>query len=209
MILCCKSLNCIFVPINYESTSFCGITELSYSCEDYLQIYENNYCYEVINCGKCNVSIQKRLSVMELESQQHECFRYECRNDSGIINITLENCNNSDNSSSNSSSNSSIDSSIDSSSGSDNNNYRWRVEITLIDNNITQLTAEDINNIIGDVSDIDRTKINISTEKNNEGYIIKIIVHVNDKHIADIIFETVNQCALSQSSISSIDNDNT
>ena len=63
----------------------------------------------------------------------------------------------------------------------------WTVEIEIEDVGTSELNTTKLLTIISEVSGIDQDKLNIGTEVNNQGEVIRIFVYVNDANNAEII----------------------
>ena len=75
----CTSLNNICVPIDYNSSSFCGKQVYSNLTKfDYLR-NQTNHCYNMIVCNSSYGNIIKRPNASEWKSHSNGCFEYESK----------------------------------------------------------------------------------------------------------------------------------
>jgi len=180
----CDALKRVCVPVDYNSSSFCGIDVYSNLTKfDHLR---NNQCYEILVCGEDDddVTIKKRDSAIAWENQTNGCVVYECDNARG--NVLWNKCNNSDG--------------IDRTCMNDECvayntliDKGWIVEIELKDVNITELNTTEVIERLSSLTGIDLNGVEIGIDFNDKGHITSIIVAINNGDDAKTIADAVNK----------------
>jgi len=80
----CLEISAVCAPTEYNSTEFCGITEVCTSVISQCQaVYDKmNHCYE-LGCVNGTALLKRRRNATLWESKASKCNIYECLNDSG------------------------------------------------------------------------------------------------------------------------------
>ena len=173
----CKSLCFVCVPPEYESNAFCGRIDFlkSSSC---LQLHNDEHkCFKIV-CNGTNLTIAKRENVISWERQTNECIDYYCDNETGLI--ARNKCNSDTSLCSNGKC-------VDKTSVS---NDKWAVTIEF--NVEVSVSVDEVIDVISTETGINLDDVVISTEFDDNGYITRIVVYINDKETADEIAEKVD-----------------
>jgi len=178
----CNQLQFVCVPSNYNSISFCGLTQFCSheSCESFL----HNACYENPVCDINNlISMKKRDNATVWESKSTECLRFECDNENGPV--YWNQCNESDEVCEN-------DVCVAKNEGEESPS----VIIELIDElDLTDMNMTEIRDTIVHLTEIETDEIRIRVNTNENNKITQIIVIVEDERTANKIRDAVNLCS--------------
>jgi len=178
----CPALSFVCVPSSYASNYFCGLTGFckSSSCEKLQK--ENNQCFEV-SCSGTEFGVRKREIADLWENQTNGCIKYECDNESGLLQWGT--CG------------SSTDEEVCLNDTCVNKNSieagKWQVEIKIKETEASLVNTSDILSSISKLSNVDIDQVIIATEINEFGQVVKIIAYVNDEQTAKVIVEAVNE----------------
>jgi len=171
------------VPINYQDNKFCDFDVYSNSPEFNDLRPQHNHCYEVFVCGATNATIQKRVNATSWEEQTNDCVKYQCVDEIG--GVSWNNCNSTDKMSRSCVNEQCVETER-------LNDEAWTIEIEIEEvMNATDFNYTDVVNVISNNSGVDVNDIQIATEINSQGQIIRIYVMVRDENSAQIIADTV------------------
>ena len=142
---------------------------------------QENQCYEVI-CEGNEWTMKKRRDETQWESQSNECILYECQNDSGFV--TSSGCKNSDLVC--------VDNHcVENETLTDN---RVSVEIELKERiGAIEMNTSEIQQFLSTECQVDVNDVVIGYVTDEEGYIVRIIVYVNNQAVANVIASTVEE----------------
>jgi len=173
----CDSLNSMCFPINYKSSTFCG-KSITLDPSSYEQ---HNQCYEVIAVCTDNSAIVQ-WNATKWEDKTDGCFTYQCSNESG--GIRWSKCNSTNEAKWTCVSGECVN--------EDMLDDEWRIEFEIEDLNMSEFNSRQILMIISDSSGIDINAIDIASQIDDNGRVVKIIVIVNDEQTANTIAEILN-----------------
>jgi len=172
----------VCVPMNYSAETFCGRYKVNVeSCEEF--VAQHNQCYEVLEWQAEEITVKKRANATLWEKKTNKCFEYQCLNTSGRV--AWSKCN---------------------SSGDDHmicidnqclleneakKKDKWGVEVSINiapnDYDIDELTT-----ILVNVTEKPEETLIIGTESTDTtGYVIRIVVYVDDEDSAKILAKVV------------------
>ena len=186
----CDAMKIICLPVNY-SQPFCGGIKSkceckSPSCEEVLQ--QQNYCYEVsIVSQECVVT--KRSNWSNLESK---CGEYQCENSTGLVSF-MSMCNESNAVCVNDSCYSKDESMVD-----DNESVTDDKSVVVIIETETlspvNFTLEEVTEQLSNMTAIEVDELLVTVEYDDNGNIVRLIVHVVDRFKADLIVNLTIAC---------------
>jgi len=174
----CDQLRFVCLPLDYNSTSFCGIEEFCKheACGSFL----GNHCFEPI-CSDGIISERMRENATAWESKSNGCYEFQCLKDRGAVywkqcKETEEVCEN--------------DRCITAESANEEDVFKVEIDVSGI--NVANLNMSEIQNAISILTDIETDSIRIRAEVNDRDIVVHIIVIVDDEQSAKIISKSIN-----------------
>jgi len=187
----CSARACAFVT--YKSTSFCSLPlDVNSSAFDSVRL-QHNKCYEVFACSDNTSFVQKRSHVTMWENQTNECIEYYCGNESG--NLIRYTCNND------------THVCVNDSKCVEKDNKQTYIEIEMVDGVHAEMmnTTQELERIRAAIETSGETDgLEIRMIVNKQGFIVRLIVYIDDFATAQKISEAVKECNDEQSKASAI-----
>jgi len=177
----CTSLRIICVSPDYNSSIFCGrnVTSSSDICIQFRSMF--NHCYKG-SCVDGRLVAQKRRNATEMEGKKG-CGRYHCDNVTGLI---VSYCNSEEG----------LICYDDTCMDVLSINYSKYVEILLLKGlNLTTIDASKELELLCSLLEIQCDSINIGYVLDENGFVVRILIFVDDENTAKVISIALNKCS--------------
>jgi len=182
----CDALAFVCVQPEYSLLSFCGksvySSSSSPSCDDFAD--QSNQCFEVLVYNKTSATVNKRSNATEWENQSNGCVQYQCDNATGGISSSI--CQNKGEVSwvcvkdSECVEGDKLDSS------------GWKAVIDMEPIDAAQFNSIEVINTLSSLTGIDQDKMNVATEVDEKGRIVRVIVYLEDEPSVNAVVSAVN-----------------
>ena len=143
-------------------------------------IDQQNECYEIV-CKDDLWVVQPRDDAEKWKKRTNKCAEYQCNNESGLLSWSM--CNSTNSISRMCVSDQCIDTSTDVPS-----EQHFYVEIEMdVGVNVSEMDSGEILEIISQQLGVDTSEVRVAWEVDEEGYVIRVVVFVNDEETAKVI----------------------